>query len=153
MSSRLFQIIREDHGLAYSIYSSPSFFADTGDFVISAGLDTDNLEKTLKLIVRELRRICDRAPSPAETRRAQEYLVGQIDLGAESTESQMNNIGEQLLGYGRVMTPVQIKRRLIQTTPAQICCAARDFFRPERLNLALVTPLKSNEHVMRAVRL
>jgi predicted Zn-dependent peptidase len=153
MSSRLFQIVREDHGLAYSIYSSPSLFADTGDFVISAGLDTDNLEKTLKLIVRELRRIRDRAPSPAETRRAQEYLIGQIDLGAESTESQMNNVGEQLLGYGRVMTPAQIKRRLLQTTPAQIRNAARDFFRPERLNLALVTPLKSDKHLRRAVRL
>src|SRR5207248_10609912 len=50
MSSRLFQIIREDRGLAYSIYTSPSFFADTGDFVISASLDTDNLEKAFKLI-------------------------------------------------------------------------------------------------------
>src|SRR6478672_6123212 len=63
MSSRLFQIIREDNGLAYSIYTSPSFFADTGDFVISAGLDTDNLEKTLRLITKELRRISERPPA------------------------------------------------------------------------------------------
>src|SRR5205085_4336663 len=49
MSSRLFQVVREDRGLAYSIYSSPSFFADAGDLVISAGLDTDNLHQTLKL--------------------------------------------------------------------------------------------------------
>jgi predicted Zn-dependent peptidase len=153
MSSRLFQIIREDNGLAYSIYSSPSFFADTGDFVISAGLDTDNLEKTLKLVMRELRRISEHAPSVVETRRAQEYLVGQIDLGAESTESQMNNLGEQLLGYGRIMTTAQIKRFLLQTTPDQIRSAARDFFRSDRLNLALVTPLKSDKHLTRAVRL
>ena len=43
MSSRLFQVVREDRGLAYSIYSTPSFFDDAGDLVISAGLDTDNL--------------------------------------------------------------------------------------------------------------
>src|SRR5436190_14903862 len=56
MSSRLFQVVREDRGLAYSIYSTPSFFDDTGDLVISAGLDTDNLPKTLRLIMGELRR-------------------------------------------------------------------------------------------------
>jgi predicted Zn-dependent peptidase len=151
MSSRLFQIVREDHGLAYSIYSSPSLFADTGDFVISAGLDTDNLEKTLRLITRELRRISERAPSLAETRRAQEYLVGQIDLGAESTESQMNNVGEQLLGYGKVMTSAQMKSRFLKVSPAEICSAARDFFRADRLNLALVTPLKSDKHLKKAI--
>ena len=48
MSSRLFQTVREDHGLAYSIYSGNSFFDDAGDLVISAGLDLDNLEKTLQ---------------------------------------------------------------------------------------------------------
>ena len=62
MSSRLFQVVREDRGLAYSIYSTPSFFGDTGDLVISAGLDTDNLPKTLRLILRELRRMPGRRP-------------------------------------------------------------------------------------------
>jgi predicted Zn-dependent peptidase len=153
MSSRLFQIVREDHGLAYSIYSSPSFFADTGDFVISAGLDTDNLEKTLRLITKELRRISERPPAIAETRRAQEYLVGQIDLGTESTESQMNNVGEQLLGYGKVITPSQMKSRLLKVSPPEIRSAAHDFFRSDRLNLALVTPLKSHKHLRKAIRL
>ena len=153
MSSRLFQIIREDRGLAYSIYSSPSFFADTGDFVISAGLDTANLEKTLKLIMRELRRIVDVAPTAPEVKRAQEYLVGQIDLGLESTDNQMNNLGEQLLGYGKVMPPAQIKRRLLQTTAGQIRTVARDFFRADRLNLALVSPLKSDKHLSKVVRM
>ena len=57
MSSRLFQVVREDRGLAYSIYSTASFFDDAGDLVISAGLDTDNLLSTLRLIMRELRRL------------------------------------------------------------------------------------------------
>ena len=57
MSSRLFQTVREDQGLAYSIYSGNSFFDDTGDLVISAGLDLANLEKTLKIILRELKRL------------------------------------------------------------------------------------------------
>jgi predicted Zn-dependent peptidase len=144
MSSRLFQIIREDHGLAYSIYSTPSFFDDTGDLVISAGLDTDNLKKTLGLILRELRRVAQVPPGAAELRRAQEYVAGQIDLGRESTDSQMNWIGEQWLGYGSIPRPEMIKRRLARVTAAEITSVAADFFRPERLNLALVSPLKSS---------
>jgi predicted Zn-dependent peptidase len=147
MSSRLFQIIREDRGLAYSIYSTPSFFEDAGDLVISAGLDTDNLSKTLRLINREIRRLSEVAPSAAELRRASDYVVGQIDLGQESTENQMNWMGEQLLGYGRIFSPKEVKRRLRQVTPGDIRAVAGDFFRPERLNLALVSPLKSARHL------
>src|SRR5208282_1501288 len=57
MSSRLFQTVREDQGLAYSIASSASFFDDAGDIVISAGLDLDKVEKTLKIILHEMKRL------------------------------------------------------------------------------------------------
>ncbi|HSU55713.1 MAG TPA: pitrilysin family protein [Candidatus Dormibacteraeota bacterium] len=153
MSSRLFQIIREDHGLAYSIYSSPSFFEDTGDLVISAGLDTDNLEKTLRLILRELRRLLESPPSAAELRRARDFVLGQIALGQESTENQMNWVGEQLLGYNRIFRPADIRQQLLAVTPADIRNVARDFFQPSRLNLALVSPLKSEKSLMRVYHL
>ncbi len=153
MSSRLFQVIREDRGLAYSIYSSPSFFDDTGDLVISAGLDTENLAKTLRLVLKELRRLTDSPPGPAEMRRARDYVIGQIDLSLESTESQMNWIGEQLLGYGRIFKPAEIKRRLRAVTGAEVRAVARDFFTPDRLNLALVSPLNSDKQMARLLRL
>lgn len=145
MSSRLFQIVREDRGLAYSIYSSLSFFADTGDITIAAGLDTDNLAPTLRLIVRELHKLAERAPSAAELGRARDYAIGQFDLSLESTENQMNWLGETLLGHGKVIPPAETKKALAAVTPAQIRAAARDFFRPDRLNLALVSPLKRSQ--------
>lgn len=147
MSSRLFQIVREDRGLAYSIYSSVSHWADCGDLVISAGLDAENLEKTTKLIVRELRRLASTPPSAVELRRARDYILGQIDLGLESTDNQMNWIGEQMLGYGRVFSPAETKRQLAAVRAAEIRAVAADFFRPEGLSLALVSPLKSSERL------
>lgn len=147
MSSRLFQVIREDRGLAYSVYSSPSFFQDTGDLVISAGLDTDNLAQVLRLIVREMRRLRQTPPGAAELRRARDYVNGQIDLGQESTDNQMNWIGEQLLGYGALFRPNQVKDRLARVTAAQIRRVADELFRPERLSLALVSPLASAAHL------
>jgi predicted Zn-dependent peptidase len=143
MSSRLFQVIREDRGLAYSIYSTPGFFDDTGDLVIAAGLDTDKLLETLRLIRRELRRLRDAPPPAAELRRARDFVIGQIELGLESTDNQMNWIGEQWLGYGRIFKPAEIKRRLREVTAAEVRAVARDFFRPERMNLALVGPRKT----------
>jgi predicted Zn-dependent peptidase len=144
-SSRLFQVIREEHGLAYSIGAIPSFFADTGDLVISAGLETDNLRKTLRLIVQELRRLVNRPPGAAELRRAKDYAFGQMELGLESTENQMTWQGEHLLGYGRIFSPGEVRRRLHRVQPSDIRAVARDFFRPERLNLALVSPLKKDD--------
>jgi predicted Zn-dependent peptidase len=153
MSSRLFQVIREDRGLAYSIYSTPSFFQDTGDLVISAGLDTDNLPRTLRLILRELRRLAQSPPGAAELRRARDYVIGQIDLSLESADSQMNWLGEYLLGYGRICPPAVLKRHLGKVTPGEIRAVARDFFRPERLNLALVSPLKGQDRLLEWLRL
>ena len=86
-------------------------------------------------------------------RRACDFVIGQIDLGLESTDNQMNWIGEQWLGYGRICRPAEIKRRLQQVTAAQIRTVARDFFRPERLNLALVSPLKSDKNLLKALEI
>jgi len=143
MSSRLFQTVREEYGLAYSIYSSNSFFDDAGDLVIAAGLDTDNLEKVLKLILREIKRLkTQRVPAP-ELRRARDYLVGQLDLSLENSESQMMWAGEHWLGYGKIFHPDEVKKRWGEVTAGDLRAAASDFFRPERVNLALITPLKS----------
>jgi predicted Zn-dependent peptidase len=147
-SSRLFQSIREDRGLAYSIYSSPSLFHDTGDLVISAGLDANNVNQTLRLVLRELRRLAATPVSARELRRAQEYVIGQFDLGLESTEGRMNWLGEQLAGYGRIFDAGQIKRRLLAVTAAEMRAVAAEYFRPERMSLALVSPRKSTRDLM-----
>jgi predicted Zn-dependent peptidase len=107
------------------------------------------LTKVLRLIARELRRLRETAPSAAELRRAQDYVIGQTDLSLESTDNQMNWLGEQLLGYGRIFQPAEVKRRLREVTAGEIRAVARAFLRPERLSLALVSPLKSDRAAAR----
>jgi predicted Zn-dependent peptidase len=145
MSSRLFQVLREDHGLAYSIGSSLGLLEDVGTLTISAGLETGKLRTALKLILHELRRLVATPPARGELQCAKDYLIGQIDLGLENTATQMMWIGEQLAGYGKIITPAEIKRRLGEVTPARIRAVARDFICPQRLCLALVGPLKSDK--------
>ena len=153
MSSRLFQVIREDRGLAYSIYSSLSYYDDVGTLTISAGLDLDNLTKTLKLVMRELSQLTQTLAASSEIRRARDYIIGQIDMSLESTDSQMMWLGEQLLGYGKTISPKEIKKHISKVKASEIRAVARDFFRPERLNLALVSPLKSDKHLRKLLTL
>ena len=153
MSSRLFQSIREEHGLAYSIYSTPNFYHDTGSLTIAAGLDTAHTQKALKLTLDELRRLREKPPAAGELRRARDYLIGQLELSLESTESQMNWVGEQLLGFEQIIPPDEIKARLNEIRPSDIRRVARDFFQPERLCLSLVSPLKSNRDLRKLLEL
>jgi predicted Zn-dependent peptidase len=68
-----------------------------------------------------------------------------MDLSLENSENQMMWAGEQWLGYGKIVKPDEFKKRLSEVNPAAIRAAARRFFRPDRCNLALVSPLKSAE--------
>jgi predicted Zn-dependent peptidase len=143
MSSRLFQIIREDRGLAYSIHTSLNYLDDVGTLTISAGLETEKLQQVLRLIGRELQKLKENPPGIAELRRARDYLIGQLDLSLESSENQMMWLGEQILGYGKIISPSEIKQSLNAVKASEIRRVARDFFRPERISLALVSPLQS----------
>lgn len=143
MSSRLFQVVREDYGLAYCINSYIGFFDDVGLMTITGGFDTSKVHQGLKLIGREMKRLKEKTPSVAELRRAREYVLGQLQLSMESTSNQMMWMGEQLLAYGQVIPMNEVETRLQEVKPRHIRAAAQQFFRPERLSLALVSPLRT----------
>jgi predicted Zn-dependent peptidase len=147
MSSRLFQILREDKGLAYSVYSSWAFMEDTGALTISAGLDHGDLEKSLRIIVRELRKLGDSAVSNNELRRARDFVIGQMELSLEGTENQMNWMAESIFAYGKVITPGEVKDSLTAVTSAAVRGVACEYLQPSRFNLALVSPLENSGHL------
>jgi predicted Zn-dependent peptidase len=119
-----------------------------GVLEIAVGLDTEKVLRALRLIQGELRRLRKAPPSFAECRRARDYLIGQFDLGLEGTENQMMWLAEQMLGYGRTVPPERIKRRLAQVSASQIRAAAQEYLRPEKMSLALVSPLKSEKGLL-----
>jgi predicted Zn-dependent peptidase len=139
MSSRLFQALREDTGLAYSIHSSLTFFDDTGLLAIAAGVDNDQIRPALRILLKELRRLADQTPGPAELRRAKDYLRGQLDLHLENTENHMMWLGEQILAFGHPIPAAQVQRQVNAVTAAQIREAARTFLQPNRIALAVIS--------------
>jgi predicted Zn-dependent peptidase len=152
MSSRLFQLLREEKGLAYSVYSSWASMEDTGALTISAGLDAKDVPQALRLTVREMRRLAAQPLGRRELRRTQDYLIGQMELQLEGTDNQMNWVGESLIGYGKIITPSETRDRIAAVTAAQVRAVASDFFRPERLTLALVSTLEKTTGLEKLLR-
>ena len=149
MSSRLFQVVREEHGLTYSIHSSTSYFADTGALVVDAGLDDANLPKVLRLVLREMARASKQAPTADELRRAKDYTIGQMRLSLESTTNQMMWSAEHLLGYGKIFEPDEIVRRVESVTTKDVQAIAKEFLQPRRLHVAVIGPMKDAKPIER----
>ena len=149
MSSRLFQKLRERYGYCYSVQSGIVSLEDTGALTIFAGLDPAKLEKALRVIMEETDRICARAPSRSELRKAQDYTIGQTLMGLESTSNQMMWMGESLLGYGKVLDPSEVECRLLAVTPEDVRAVAQDCLQRSRLAVAVVGPAADTAPVRR----
>jgi predicted Zn-dependent peptidase len=152
MSSRLFQTVREKHGLAYSISTGANYFHETGSFYINAGVENSKTTQALKLSLQTVRNLARRAPTLKELRRAKEYTAGQIHLGLESTDNQMMWLGEGLLGHNRVLNPDKLIRQIEAVTPEEVRAAAALLVHNERINVAVVSPTAEVEEIEAAAK-
>lgn len=100
VTSRLYQKIREDKGLVYSVYSFLQSFVDTGLLLIYAGTGADNAHQVLKIIRSELERLEDKGIKPNELAMFKTQVKGQILLGAEDMENRMNSLGINEMVFG-----------------------------------------------------
>ncbi|OQB25307.1 MAG: Protease 3 precursor [Firmicutes bacterium ADurb.Bin182] len=112
MSSRLFQKIREQKGLAYSVYSYPSSYRSTGYFSLYAGTNEKQADQVVKLMLDELEDIRRNGISRDELERSKNQLKGGYMLGQESTSGRMNAIGKSELLRGVVYTEEEIMQRI-----------------------------------------
>ena len=147
MSSRLFQKLREQYGFCYSVNTGMVALADAGLINIYAGLDTAKLRKAVRMIMHELERICEHAPSLHELRKAQDYTIGQTLLGLESTTNQMMWMGESVLGYRKILDPSDVEKKVMAVTPEDVKKVACHCLRRARLGMAVVGPIKDAEEI------
>ena len=141
-SSRLFQKIREDAGLAYSVYSDLGLYSDTGCLSIGAGTGLEALPSVLELTLLELRDLKDRLAPAAEIRRAKDYLKGSLMLGLESTGSRMANLARQEAVHGRIRSLDEVNEAVEAVTTQDVRDLANQWFRPDRLALTVLGDLR-----------
>ena len=140
MSSRLFQSIREEQGLAYDIGSYLNSYAETGSLVVSAGVDPSQTEGVIRAILIELQRLCD-VPVPAdELRRIKAYVRGGILLGLEGTQQVASWLGSQECLHARVRDIDEVIALVEAVTVEDIVRVARTCFAPEWRRLAIIGP-------------
>lgn len=140
MSSRLFQVVREKHGLAYSVHSGMHLFAETGALIVGAGLERARTGKALQLIMGELERLAEKPVGAQELKRAKDYAIGQLQIGLESTINQMMWIGENNLAFGRLIQPDVVMETMQRVTADEIQSLAQELFVPDRLSVAMISP-------------
>lgn len=146
MSSAMFQSIREEKGLVYSIYSYSTSIADTGMFVIYAGTNPENLKEVTKLIFKEIDNALESTIDQNALYSAKEQLKGNYILGLESISSRMQSIGRAKLLFDKVKTPEEILTKIEQITPERVSKAVNRVFNKEKMCLAAIGNLDVNDH-------
>lgn len=145
MSSRLFVEIREERGLAYSIYSYVSSLNDTGTFAVYAAVDQEQAETTIQAILGELHRLRVEPIGEEELGFAKAYMRGSLLLSLEHSGANAGWVGNRLISSNTIPTPEEVVANFERVTSTDIQRVAQELFRDEALLLSLVGPIKSKK--------
>jgi predicted Zn-dependent peptidase len=140
MSSRLYQSIREKHGLAYTVYSYITMLSDTGVFGAYLGTDRKNIENATALVYHELDRLKSKPVSASELARTKSQIKGTMMLGLENMSSRMMRLGSSELYFGAFSSLDAILKRIEGVTPEAIHRVANRLFRQQELSAVVIRP-------------
>ena len=140
MSSRLFQRIREQRGLAYSIESFTGSFSDTGTLMVYAGIHPKNATLTATLILEEMDRLAQAFVDEEEVQNAKEFVRGSTLLASESTDNQMVRAAQNEIQFDRHVPLQETLYAIEAVTPADIQRLAAKIFTPNQCAITLLCP-------------
>jgi predicted Zn-dependent peptidase len=138
MSSRLFQNVREKHGLAYTVGSEQFLYRDSGCLSVFAGTSIASVPELIRLVMHELRELKENMVPEEELRRAKDNLKGSFMLGLESTVNRMSNLARQYIYFRRFSTMDEILADIERVTAEELQTLAKEFFQTERINLTML---------------
>jgi predicted Zn-dependent peptidase len=145
MSSRLFQEIREKRGLAYSVYAFLAPYMDTGMLGIYLGTDPKEVNRSLRVVGREIRKIQGGDITKSDLAATQEHLIGSILLGAENTDSRMMRLAKNEYVFGRDIPFEEVVGELGKVRVDEVVSVAREVFRTGQVSLATLGPFKKED--------
>ena len=143
MSSRLFMAVRERRGLAYSVHTGTDAYHDAGYLATQCGVEHENLEKTIRVILDEYRRIREEVVPEKELVKAKEHIKGSMAMHLESSDDIVSFLVDQEALKGEIILPEERFAKIDAVSSEDIRRVAEMIFRPERLNLASIGPQTS----------
>jgi len=138
MSSRLFQTIREERGLAYAIYSDLNPYSDTGSLCVYAGTSADRAVQVIDLVMAEFSRLKREQLPEDELRRAKDQLKGNLLLSLESSMSRMSNLARQQMYFNYFFGQQEILDKVEEVTAEQVMAMANTLFQPDLVAVTLL---------------
>jgi predicted Zn-dependent peptidase len=145
MSSRLFQEIRENRGLAYSVYSFVSAYMDTGLLGIYVATDAQNVNPVLETIQDQTKKITKGEVSKSDLATAKDHLIGGIYLGSESADNRMMRIAKNEFMFDRYVSYEELVSSLERVTVDEVIEVAGDIFRDDKVSLATLGPIREED--------
>ena len=143
MSSRLFMAVRERRGLAYSVHTGTDAYHDAGYLSTQCGVEHENLEKTIEVILEEYKRIATELVPEKELLKAKEHIKGSMAMHLESSDDIVGYLVDQEALKGEIVLPKDRYEKIDAVTSEDIRRVAEMIFRSDRLNLAVIGPQKS----------
>lgn len=140
MSSRLFMEVREKRGLAYSVHAWTDKYPDIGAIVIQAGVEHAKLPKATSTILAELKKVRRTAIERSELEKAKAYLKGTLTLSLETSDRVAEHAASSVINLGKVRTLDEDIAAIEAVSSADVLRVAKDLFRTDRLNLAIIGP-------------
>lgn len=145
MSSRLFQEIREQQGLAYSVYSFVSSYADTGVFGIYMGVKKELAQQAIAIVLRETEKLKREKISAAELSSAKEQLKGNLLLSTESTDNRMSRLAKSEIYYNSYIPLEDVIAEIDAVTSDAVQELARALFNHKFVNYTFLGPLRAKD--------
>jgi predicted Zn-dependent peptidase len=139
-SSRLFQAVREQRGLAYAVFSFQSLYRDTGQIGLYVGTRPENLAEVCEVLGGELARIREEPVGPEELERAKDNVKGRIVLALESTGARMDRLGSSVLAGMPILELDETLERIEAVDAETVAALAAELLAPERLCAAAIGP-------------
>src|SRR5947209_582201 len=138
MSSRLFQKIREEQGLVYSIYSDLNPYRDTGCMLVYAGTSNETAADVVRSIVAEFRQLKSDRITDEELRRVKDQLKGSLMLSLESSSARMSNLARQEMYFDKFFDLDEIIERVEAVTAEQLRDMATEMFTTESIAVTVL---------------
>lgn len=145
MSSRLFISVRERQGLAYYISSSLDLYTDHGYLGTQSGVNNGKAEKAIETVLKEYKNIKDNLVPEEEIKKAKEFIKGRLVISLEQSDDLASFYANQWLLKDETLTPEEKLSKIMAVTADEVQAVAKEIFKPEKLNLALIGPFEDKE--------
>ncbi len=145
MSSRLFQKIREERSLAYSIFSYHSMYVETGLVAVYAGTNPENVSAVLELIKEEIDLMLEKGISEEELERAKGHIKGNLVLSLEDSGSRMTRLGKAEICQGEILSLDELLKRIDMISADEVRKLAKDLFGSRKLVATVIGPFGDKE--------